>query len=109
VASSQAFKPWELKDNFEVMRNDVLEIEPSVKVNEMLHKAAYREGLGFSLYSPEYKIGTHTTPVLKDYFNKTFTASRMALIGIGVDHNKLQSYAGLMNLEGGAGPTGASK
>ncbi len=55
-AGAQAFKPWEVKDNVGRMKLELEQVEPAVRVNEMLHRAAYRAGMGYSLYSPEHMV-----------------------------------------------------
>ena len=56
VAANPAFKPWEVKDVSRRIALDLANMDPSVRANELLHKAAYREGLGNSLYCPDYMV-----------------------------------------------------
>jgi len=63
-ACNQAFKPWELGDNLRRMKIERAVRPPEVRVLEMLHKAAFRKGLGYSLYSPKYMVGKHTSEMV---------------------------------------------
>ena len=50
-----------------------------------------------------FQAGSFNAPALSSYYNKTFTSSRTALIGIGIDAVTLQEYAKLINMESGQG------
>jgi len=56
LATEQTFRDWEIMDEKHRLKIEVEDLEPGVKANELLHKAAFREGLGYSLYSPEHKV-----------------------------------------------------
>ena len=55
-AGAQAFKPWEVQDESPRMRMELDKLDPLVRVAEMLHKAAFRTGLGYSIYSPDHMV-----------------------------------------------------
>ena len=74
----------------------------------MLHKAAFRRGLGNSLYSAKYHLGNISSETLQHYVATNFTAGRAAVVGLGVDHSQLVQYAQSLSLEGGEGSTPAS-
>lgn len=59
----------------------------------MLHKAAYRKGLGNSIFCPKHNLGKISTETLQHYVCENFTANRGAVIGLGIDHNELIAYA----------------
>ena len=46
------------------MNFDLASVDLPTQTMELLHKAAYRTGLGNSLYSPEYMVGKHKTQAL---------------------------------------------
>ena len=51
-----AFKPWEIHDlgyRFDV---DAASLKPCQRAEDLLYKAAFRDGLGNSLFSPDYKV-----------------------------------------------------
>jgi ubiquinol-cytochrome c reductase core subunit 2 len=56
AVTNPAFKPWELSDNKWKLSLDLAEQSDQSKATELLHKAAYRTGLGNSLYAPEYMV-----------------------------------------------------
>jgi ubiquinol-cytochrome c reductase core subunit 2 len=95
VSVKPVFKPWEVSDNTPRLKLDLalLHQQPQLLVLENLHKAAYRTGLGNSLYSPEHMIGEHEPEMLADYVKQNFTADRMAVVGVGISHEMLVEYA----------------
>jgi len=110
VASNQAFKPWELERATPNIKLELASRSPATQAVELLHQAAFRTGLGNSLYCAPHKVGSHGTAQLSQFVSKLFTTNRAALLGIGVSHSALTKYADLLHLETGAGPSGpASK
>lgn len=107
VIANPAFKPWELTDASRRVGVDIAGMDPAIRANELLHKAAYREGLGNSIYSPPHMVGKHGPNLLGAFHQKHFTADRACLVAVGdVDHNHLIKLAGLLDLGKGAGPGG---
>lgn len=70
---------------------------------DLLHKAAFRRGLGNSLYSAKYNLGAISTETLQHYVASNFLTGRTAVVGLGVDHSKLVEYAQGLKLESGEG------
>jgi len=105
TVSNQAFKPWELSDSLPRIKLELASLPPSTKALELLHSAAFRSGLGNSLFSPGHKVGSHSTAVLQQFVSKHFTTGRTALVGVGVPHAALVKYAEMLSLEEGAGPS----
>jgi len=103
----QTFKPWELGRNVGRIKLDLAQRTPATQAVELLHQAAFRSGLGNSLFCPSHKVGTHSTATLQEFVTKHFTAGRAALVGIGVPHSTLTKYSGMLTLESGSGPTSA--
>lgn len=60
---------------------------------EALHQAAYRTGLGNSLYMAEHAVGRFSGEMLHSFVNNFFTSDNMAVVGIGVDHDHLVNLA----------------
>jgi ubiquinol-cytochrome c reductase core subunit 2 len=57
TVDSPVFKRWEVNDIVgRRMSADVANLSLAVVASELLHKAAFREGLGNSLYAPEYMV-----------------------------------------------------
>jgi len=103
----QAFKPWELERNVGKIKLDLAQRTPATQAVELLHQAAFRSGLGNSLYCPTHKVGSHSTATLQEFVSKHFTAGRAALVGIGVSHSALTKYSGMLSLDSGSGPVSA--
>jgi len=105
VVSNQAFKPWELGDSLPRMKVELNQVSPSSEALELLHLAAFRSGLGNSLYCPSHKVGSHGTAQMQQFASKHFTTARTALVGVGISHSALTKYAELLTLEEGSGPS----
>merc|ERR1712096_501576 len=110
VASNQAFKPWELERVTPNIKLELASRSPATQAVELLHQAAFRSGLGNSLYSSPARVGSHGTAQLSQFVSKHFTSNRAALLGVGISQSSLTKFADLLHLESGAGPsTTASK
>lgn len=57
----QVFKPWEVTDELPRLEYELASLPESTLVLELLHKAAYRTGLGYSLFAPKHQIGKINT------------------------------------------------
>jgi ubiquinol-cytochrome c reductase core subunit 2 len=88
------FLDWELEDNFPRVKSEALRLSgnPDVLAMEVLHKAAYRNGLGNSLYVNPNKVSHLNSNVLKNYVSSHFVPANMAVVGVGIDHDLLQHY-----------------
>merc|ERR1712123_196972 len=105
VVSNQAFKPWEVERSIPRMKLELASRSPATEAVELLHQAAFRGGLGNSLYCPTHKVGSHGTAQLSQFVSKHFTTNRAALLGVGVSHSALTKFADLLHLDTGAGPS----
>lgn len=106
VALQPAFKIWELTGANQQLKFDLamLHHQPHVELIEALHKAAYREStLGGSIFTPEHRVGRNTPDVLRDYMAQNYTSSRVALVGVGVDHDQLLQYSKQLTMPVGTG------
>lgn len=98
VARAPEFRQWELEDIVENIQLDlaIANTNPQIGLIEDLHKVAYRNTLKNSIYCKPYKARGFTTQTLLDYVKESFVGNRMALVGVGVSHDKLvdlcQSY-----------------
>lgn len=114
AATRQVFKPWELNEQIPRQRYELSSIPDTARVVELLHKAAYRKGLGYSLYSPKQRIGKigpesvgivylvksfasllikHLTFQLQHFVNTWFTGPRCAVVASGVSQSRLAAFA----------------
>jgi len=91
VVNKAAFKPWEIKDLQKqlALENALFQAQPPVCVAELLHQAAFRTTLGNSVCAPEHMIGKYTHDMLNDFANNFYTTDRIAVVGLGVDHDHL--------------------
>ncbi|XP_017779811.1 PREDICTED: cytochrome b-c1 complex subunit 2, mitochondrial [Nicrophorus vespilloides] len=103
VATKQVFKPWELSDNINRIKLELATRPPQLRAIDLLHKAAYRRGLGNSLYIAKHQIGKIGSETLQHYVASNFLSGRAAVIGVGVDHDSLAQYAQGLELETGDG------
>jgi len=98
-----AFKPWELADSVPLVKTQVSAVTPQVRAVELLHKAAFRSGLGNSIYIPKFQIGKLSSESLLHYAANNCTADRCAVVGVGIDQNTLSGFAQCLELPNGSG------
>jgi len=70
----------------------------------MLHKAAYRTGLGNSLYTAKHNAGKISSETMQHFVNQLFTSSRCAVVGAGVGQDLLAPAASSLGLSTSDGP-----
>lgn len=95
VATGHDFKPWEVQDAAKVQRQD-LELyhhSPEAQLIEAIHKAAFRDTLGQSLYMPADRIGAYGVHDLEAFVKSHYVAHNAALAGVGIDHDVLVHLA----------------
>ncbi|EZA62468.1 hypothetical protein DMN91_003930 [Ooceraea biroi] len=93
VATQQLFKPWEVSDQIPRLRYELSTIPETTRLMELLHKAAYQDGLGYSLYCPKRQLGKLNMESLQHFVNNWFTGSRCAVVATGVPLSDLSSFA----------------
>ncbi|KAK3586086.1 hypothetical protein CHS0354_033208 [Potamilus streckersoni] len=91
IMTKPAFKPWEVRDIQPHMEVDlaILKAQPENHLMELVHEAAFRDTLGQSLYAPAFKIGKYNPEQLMSFVHNQYTAGRIAVVGVGVDHDFL--------------------
>ncbi|KAH8319486.1 hypothetical protein KR067_011184 [Drosophila pandora] len=99
-----AFKPWELTDNAKTLLNQLEAVSKEQRAVELVHKAAFRKGLGNSIYAPRFQLGKLSSESLLHYVCETFAAGRAAVVGVGIDINTLSGFAQTLQF-----PTGSDK
>ncbi|XP_003702764.1 ubiquinol-cytochrome c reductase core protein 2 [Megachile rotundata] len=97
VATKQVFKPWEVSDQAPRLQYELQSIPDTTRVLELLHKAAFRRGLGYSLFSPKHQIGKIGTETLQHFVNSWYTAPKCAVVAVGVPLSHITAFAS--NLE----------
>lgn len=77
VVTGPEFRPWELSEEVHSrLLDEVYGLQNHTLAVELLHKAAFRHGLGNSLYAPKFMAGNHKTAMLKGFHEKTHTITR---------------------------------
>ncbi|XP_014477322.1 PREDICTED: cytochrome b-c1 complex subunit 2, mitochondrial isoform X2 [Dinoponera quadriceps] len=101
VATQQVFKPWEISDQLPRLRYELSTVPETTRVMELLHKAAYRSGLGYSLYSPKRQLGKISTETLQHFVNTWFTGSNCAVVATGVPLSSVSQFASSLKVASG--------
>ncbi|KAJ8319159.1 hypothetical protein KUTeg_004250 [Tegillarca granosa] len=93
ITTEPLFNFWELAELKKQMTTDLafLENNPNAKLVELLHNAAYRGTLGRSLYASEHRLEKLSQEQLLGYVGNNYVRDRMALIGVGVELEQLES------------------
>lgn len=103
MISNQEFRPWELSDNAARLKYDVAALPPQVRAVDLLHKAAYRRGLGNSLFISPRRIGKVSSESLQHFAAATVTPSRCAIAIVGDTQDKAGLVANALQLSPGSG------
>lgn len=110
VTTAPEFRPWEVADLTPRVKLDkaLAGQTPQIGVIESLHAAAYKNALANSLYCPDHREGKVTSEEMHAFVENNFTSSRMALVGLGVDHTILtQVGQQFLNIRSGMGTAGS--
>uniref|UniRef100_A0A673WB17 Ubiquinol-cytochrome c reductase core protein 2b n=1 Tax=Salmo trutta TaxID=8032 RepID=A0A673WB17_SALTR len=109
VTTAPEFRPWEVSDLTPRVKMDkaLAAQTPQMGVIEGLHGAAYKNALSNSLYCPDYMVGQVDADHMHNFIQNNFTSARMALVGLGVDHNVLKQVGEqFLNIRSGMGTAG---
>lgn len=109
ISCHTVFKPWEISDNLYRVKEDLARVTPQVRAVDLLHRAAYRSGLGNSIFCAKHHIGKISPETLQHFVASNYKANRAAVVGVGVDHQLLVGYAKSLQLDSGAGTGSASQ
>ena len=99
----QVFKPWEIEDSIPRLKVDLANVSDQIRAVEMLHRAAYRNGLGNSIFCPKHLVGKISSETLQHFYESNFTTGRSAVAGVNVDHQILSGFAQSLPLAQGEG------
>lgn len=69
---------------------------------DLLHKAAYRRGLGNSIFCAPKKIGKISPETLQNYVAENLTANRCAVGASGLSLDRAVAIAQTLNLPAGS-------
>ena len=94
-----------MDDNKYRIKLDLAAIEPQTQVLELLHKAAFRSGLANSLFVPPHNVGKHCPDTLNAFVTANLRADNAAVVGVGIQHDRLVAYAQQLSLKAGQAPS----
>lgn len=106
VASAPAFKPWQVSDNRPRIKYELSTLTPQARTLDILHKAAFRTGLGNSLYAKKDHVDDIDPEILRDFYRRGFTSNRASVVGYNVDHADLTDYVRQIEFPSGDPPAG---
>lgn len=109
VSAHQTFKPWELEDIAKRVAYETNRQSNDVRAVDALHKALFQTELGNSIYCSPKSISSLSSGVLQNYVRANLTATRLAVVGVGIDHQLLVGIAKHLQLETGKSDVTASK
>ncbi|XP_049874000.1 cytochrome b-c1 complex subunit 2, mitochondrial [Pectinophora gossypiella] len=88
LVSCQEFRPWEISDITPRLKYDIVSLSPQIRAIDLLHKAAYRTGLGNSLFMSPRRIGSFSSESLQHFAQTTVIPSRCAVVVVGDSQEK---------------------
>ncbi|CAK1556234.1 unnamed protein product [Leptosia nina] len=98
IVSNQEFRPWELSDNIPRIKYEIATLAPQVRAVDLLHRGAYRRGLGNSLFVSPKKINSIGSESLQHFASSTLSASRCAVVVVGNNQDKASIVAQALQL-----------
>ncbi|KAJ2014863.1 ubiquinol-cytochrome c reductase core subunit 1 [Coemansia sp. RSA 2337] len=108
IAAATKFSEHEFRDIAKLVRFEALAARenPQARVIDGVHQAAFRSGLGNSLYALE-SSPVHTGDAVREYAQAAMQSGRVAVVGTGVDAVTLAALVGESKLAALAGSAGA--
>lgn len=133
VATAPAFKHWQISDNKPKLKYEISTLTPQARTLDILHKAAFRTGLGNSLFVKKDHIDDLESETVRfafagvsfpsstfnlfmsinvlqlaEFYRQGFTAGRASVVGFNVEHEDLMDFAQQIEFPCGDPPTGNS-
>lgn len=99
VSTRPEFRPWELDEITYRIKDDLARVPLSVRAVDLLHQAAYGQGLGNSVFCAKRNVGKLGPEDLQSFVTNNFTAERATVVGVGIDHETLLGYAKALDLQ----------
>lgn len=99
VSTRPEIRPWELDEITYRIKDDLARVPHSVRAIDLLHQAAFFQGLGNSVFCAKRNVGKITSADLQSYISNNYTAERACVVGVGIDHDSLLAYAKSLQLE----------
>lgn len=99
VSTQHEFRPWELREVSYRIKDDLARVPPVARAVDLLHQAAFYQGLGNSVFCAKRNVGKIEPEDLQSFVANNFTADRATVVGIGIDHETLVGYAKALQLD----------
>lgn len=109
VATAHDFRSWELKHIPQRIADDFTSVTAADRAIDALHQAAFNRGLGNSLYAASTNLSNITANALQKFVKTNFTLNRVAVVGVGIEHEALLGLAKSFQLDAGNASTTPSK
>ncbi|KAL0871967.1 hypothetical protein ABMA27_004409 [Loxostege sticticalis] len=98
LVSNQEFRPWELSDNVPRLKYDIASLTPQARAVDLLHKGAFRRGLGNSLFISPKRIGKVSSESMQHFAATTLTPGRCAVTIVGDNQERAGLVAQALSL-----------
>lgn len=109
VSTRPEFRPWELDEITYRIKDDLARVPQIARAVDLLHQAAFFQGLGNSVFCAKRNVGKIGAEDLHHFVSNNYTAERATVIGVGIDHETLVGYAKSLQLESKAPVASPSK
>ena len=91
------FTPWDIEEQKKTIGYELQDMEMSAQalLTEIIHGAAFSEqtSLGMPLWCPKRNLDKLNESHLRDHVDTHFISSRMILSAVGIEHDKIVSFA----------------
>ncbi|KAI5694952.1 hypothetical protein M8J75_008173 [Diaphorina citri] len=108
VVGKTEFRPWEVSDLTPRLKYDRLTRPSQVRLFDLLHSAAYRSGLGNSLFIPKYHIGKIGPETLQHFANEHLTQAKAVVVTSGLSLEDSKEFADSIAFKSGGGSGAAA-
>lgn len=87
------YLPWEVSDIRNLIMADVNHLDDVGLCLNLLHAAAFRRGLGYSLFCPTHRWKQIGPDTLHEFHQSRCRPSECTVAGLNVDHDTLKTFA----------------
>ncbi|KAF6202494.1 hypothetical protein GE061_002890 [Apolygus lucorum] len=108
IINEQVFKPWELADNIPRIKYELGGLPPQALLFDLIHQAAYRTGLGNSIFVKDYNIKKLGSETLQHFVANRFLSSKIAVVGLGLDITDVAHFGQCLGKDGNGSAANAS-
>ncbi|KAI6659156.1 Cytochrome b-c1 complex subunit 2, mitochondrial [Oopsacas minuta] len=89
VYNGPEFRRWEVSKDRVLLDLDRLHIHFDSLADDVMHKLAYRIGLGMPIYTPECRAALISSEDMQKYYSSRVNADNTFVIGSGIEHKEL--------------------